>query len=182
MLGIYLLLISSLCSASDVVYKLTTQTALKADQTFADLIILPKLHPTTDFQVQFEFKVIKQNRQPNPNPWESFWIFWSYNKEDLNKKRTNYLAFKSNGLELGQAFDLVGQKFIWTDESFKIQTAVWYKVILSFNNNNLLLKINDQEFKIPKKLISQTYTNPGRIGLYAEDSEVEIKNFLQRLN
>lgn len=159
------------------VYRLRTETALKADQTHADLIILPRLHPTTDFVIQFDFKLIKQNRKLNPNPWESFWIFWSYNKESHKKKRTNYLAFKKNGLELGKASEWIAQNFIWTDESFKIETAVWYKVVLTFKNKNLQIEINNKEFKISNELISKTYTNPGRIGLYAEDSEVEIKNY-----
>lgn len=175
MLLLSLLLFTNLSFADG--FLLTTQTPLQAQQTFSDLKIFPRLHPTTNFVVQFEFKVLKQNRVTNPNPWESFWFFWSYNKEPNQKKRTNYLAFKTNGLELGRAYDEVGQTFIWTDEASKIEINRWYKVNLNFSNLQLTISLDDKNIAVPADLLLKTYQNPGRIGLYSEDSDVDIKNF-----
>lgn len=150
-----------------------------AQETYSDLIVLQRLHPTTNFQIHLEFKVLKQYRT-SANPWESFWIFWSYNKDSLNLKYTNYLIFKSNGLEIGKAYNEISQDFIYTDANVKIELEKWYPVDLYFVNDELTIQIDGKKILIEKNKIMQCYRLPGRIGLYAEDSRVLIKNF--RLN
>ena len=174
-MSLFVLLFSSYIAYSQPVL-LTTKQALTADQTFSDLKLLPRLHPTTNFTVDLEFKVIQQNRIKTPNPWESFWIFWSYNKDDGNLKRTNYLAFKTNGLEIGKAYNIISQDFIWTTNTDSIVLNKWHQVQLNFKDFGLTIIMDNKLISILPQLLKQTYLNPGRIGLYSEDANIEIRN------
>lgn len=173
--GILLFLCSSNSLANDIVLD-SKKTPKSAQETFSDLVILQRLHPTTNFQIHLEFKVLKQYRT-SANPWESFWIFWSYNKDSLNLKYTNYVIFKSNGLEIGKAYKEISQDFIYTDTNTTIELEKWHSVDLEFANDELSIQLDDKKIRIEKNKILQCYRLPGRIGLYTEDARVLIKNF-----
>lgn len=173
--GVLLFLLSPYSFADDIVLD-SKKIPKSAQETFSDLVVLQRLHPTTNFQIHLDFKVLKQYRI-SANPWESFWIFWSYNKDSLNLKYTNYLIFKPNGLEIGKAYKEISQDFIYTDTKTKIELEKWYTVDLEFVNDELIIQIDGKKIHIEKNKILQCYRLPGRIGLYTEDARVLIKNF-----
>lgn len=152
------------------------QTPQTISDTFSDLIIFPDLHPTTEFKVSLKFKVIQQYRK-NPKPWESFWLFWSYNKDANQNKFTNYIAFKTNGIEVGKAFNDVDQEFLYTDSQFPILINTWNQIVIESHLGNLKIQINQQNLRIQKNQLIGIYQYPGRIGFYVEDAKVLVKNF-----
>lgn len=170
-LGLYPL--SVLAQANDFI--LDSKIIPKSErETYSDLVILPKLHPTTNFKIKFKFKVLKQYRK-TPNPWESFWLFWSYNLGFDSNKKTNYLAFKTNGLEIGQAYGTIDQHFVWTANQPKIEINKLYEIELESIKNNLQIKINN-EVVAENITTEKLYLIPGRIGLYVEDGKVWVSS------
>src|SRR6185436_11829904 len=56
------------------------KTVTSADQTASSLLLTTQVF--TDFQLDFDAKLNKQTRTGSPpNPWESWWVMWSYNDE-----------------------------------------------------------------------------------------------------
>lgn len=145
-----------------------------SEKTHSDLKLLPQIHPSSNFKIELEFRIEKQHRTPTPNAWETFWLFWSYLSTGDGLKETNYVAFKTNGIEIGTAFDSHGQRFIWTAADPKIQINKWQKILFTKKNKSYFLQINDQN--IPIDSLSNLYHFPGRIGLYTEDAKVQIRN------
>ena len=158
-------------------YTLKTKTAVTADQTYSDLILLPDLNPSTNFHAHFEFNILKQHRKINPNPWESLWFFWSYQKQTGDNKNTNYLVFKTNGLELGKAFGITDQTFLWTTDIVHFEIGKSYIVDMDFTNDILQIRINNLLFT-PPAILKNTFLTGGNIGLYSEDADVQIKDYV----
>lgn len=153
------------------------KTLLEQTATYSDLHLFPNLHPTTNFTITFEFKTTKQYRK-NPNPWETFWIFWSYNLDGNNNKFTNYLAFKTNGVEIGKAYDHVAQDFLYTSAEPQFEINKWHKIEFESKDSVLRLKHNDTDWiTIPAEQIKNLYKTPGRLGLYAEDAQVVVRQY-----
>lgn len=151
-------------------------SVLKKNETHADLKLIDKLYSSENFKVEFEFKVTRQYRKP-ANPWETCWFFWSYNLDGNEKKLTNYIVFKSNEIEIGKAFDEVGQEFIFTKNTNYVDLTKWQKIKLIRIKKSLTLIWNKNQIQITENYLNQLYPYPGKIGLYTEDAKVEIKNF-----
>ncbi len=158
-------------------YELKTKAAASVNQTFSDIIVLPDVHPVTDFMLRFDFKVVKQNRIKKPKSWETFWLFWSFRKEDGDNKKTNYLAFKTNGLELGKSFAVTDQVFLWTSEAVKFEIGKWYHVEMALAKKQLSLKVNDLAITVVSDVLEKTFQTPGQIAFYTEDADVSLKNY-----
>ena len=158
-------------------FDLKTKAAESINQTYSDIQVLPERHPTTNFSVRFDFKVVKQNRLKKPQAWETFWLFWSYIKETGDSKKTNYLAFKTNGLELGKSFAITDQVFVWTSEAVKFEIGKWYHVELKLIKKQMSLKVNDIEIAVAADVLEKTFQTPGQIAFYTEDADVSLKNY-----
>ncbi len=126
--------------------------------------------------MHFDFVISKQNRTGTPNPWKSFWFFWSYQKQNGDNKNTNYLVFKTNGLELGKAFGITGQTFLWTTDIIHFEIGKPYSVDLKFVHDSLQIRINDLLF-IPPPVLQNTFLTAGSMGFYSEDADVNLKNY-----
>lgn len=150
---------------------------MDAVQTYSDLIVLPDLHPTYPFEIRLQFKVDRQYRGVSANPWESFWLFWSYNLDGAGRKKTNYIVFKTNGLEIGKASGITTQEFVWTDSQPKIVVGEWNDLLLSQGETQLEVKLNDRFVNLEGLELKKLYRHPGRIALYAEDAKVIVRKF-----
>lgn len=146
-----------------------------SEQTFSDILVLPKLHASRAFQVGFDFQVIRQYRRPQAHPWESLWLFWSYNLDGEGQKLTNYIVFKPNGLEIGKAYKEVSQDFIWTQSQPQICVGQWHRVLFAREGVNLLLWLDGVSVPFPHLKIDSLYQYPGRIAFYVEDSRVMLR-------
>ena len=151
-------------------------------QTFAALVVLKKLKikPLQDFAVRIEVSNERQLRTLAPNDWEVFWFFSNYRKSDKGTKEANYFILKPNsGVELGLAFDEVGQKFLKTESSPLLKLPARDELIFvkrgsnfrAYRNQMLILDYKDGETD------GQLYSHGGTFGLYSEDAQVRIHSF-----
>lgn len=161
--------------------KITLQprtVASETNQTHAALVLLQEKQQTKDFAVRLSYQNTKTLRSPASNPWEVLWVMFNYTGDPQNKK-TNYLILKPNGIELGKAWGLVDQEFLYTKDNPKIEIGKTYQLELIKKNNRVQAFVDDQlaldytETDPKKKL----FTGPGQIGLYTEDALVSISSF-----
>jgi hypothetical protein len=119
-----------------------------------------------DFELQVNATTLSQLRQPQPNPWETAWILWSYR----DNAHFYYLALKTNGWELGKEDPAYpgNQRFLATGNppAFPIGQAVHVRVRRRGNlveasaDGRLLARVDDTE---------RPY-RAGAVGLYTEDA------------
>lgn len=157
------------------------KAAVASSETHAALILLRDSvnRPVKDFEVRVVAQTVRQIRATAPNPWEVLWIFFNYNSAPVGKT-TNYFIFKPNGLELGRAFDEVGQYFLnfstpapavlsvgqtYTYRLVKVagQLSVWIDDVL-------VLEFSGADFP------DAIYDEAGSLGLYTEDAAVRIQS------
>ena len=74
-------------------------------KTHGALVLYQPESSSEHFQLSLEYSFVKQLRKKDPNPWESLWIMFNYQRgHRADTKDTLYLALKTNGVELGRAF------------------------------------------------------------------------------
>ncbi len=133
-----------------------------------------------DFRLTVVVTTEEQLRTPTPNGWEVFWIFFNYQPEENLEKTTNYFIYKPNGIELGRAFDSIGQYFLFTDSEPTLTIGESNEFVLEKVGGNLTVWIdgtqvlNYSSTTLPDAL----YDQPGSIGLYTEDARVVIESVL----
>lgn len=131
--------------------------------------------PVQDFTLRIEAVTEEQLRPENPNPWEVFWIFFNYIPDGENKM-TNYFILKTNGIELGRAFDELGQAFLFTADSPQLAVGASNTFVMEKTNGNVTVTIDGIEVihyestAFPDSL----YDHAGAVGLYTEDARVRI--------
>lgn len=166
--------------SGDIVFQ--PRTPKTAGQTFATLLLLKDTldRPLKNYAVKMEVTTVKQLRDATPNEWEVFWFFGNYKKARAKNKSANYFLVKPHtGVELGRAFDEVGQHFLKTEESGSIQigerhTFVFIKegpAAFLFQDGNQILKYHGG--RMPDAL----YDQAGAFGLYSEDALVRVHSF-----
>ncbi len=107
-----------------------------------------------------------------PNPWEVFWIFFNYTPTSAGKN-TNYFLLKPNGVELGKAFDGVGQTFLHTGPASASAIGASNRYDIEKIGNRITVSINGVKVT---DFTGALYDVPGSIGLYSEDARVRITN------
>lgn len=134
--------------------------------------------PVRDFTVSFEFTLASQHRQPRPNPWESLWLFFSYRRgEDLHSKETNYVAFKTNGIEVGRAYGELGQDFLYTRESPAVQVGQSVVVTVRRGEGRLRIWMDGALALDESEEGLGLYPHAGAVGIYSEDARIEVRRF-----
>jgi len=144
--------------------------------THAALVLMKNPITEKEFSLPIRYHNIKALRTPSANPWEVFWLFFNY-QALAGEKTTNYFIFKPNGVEIGKAWGKVNQEFLASAESPKLEMGKEYELILDRHENKVSAFINGNkvlEFSDREK--SKLYHQAGQIGLYSEDSEVEISS------
>lgn len=141
--------------------------------THSALLLSRETLPETGFELEVEFTLLTQLRTLAPNPWETFWLFFSYQAEKEGK-RTNYALVKTNGLEVGRAWAKLEQSFALTKEQ--------PRVIPGETNTLRLLVSRSGKVQVffQQKLVGELshdalFRQPGRIGLYVEDARVAVR-------
>jgi len=133
-------------------------------ETHAALVLYRDVLPR-DFIIDMRMVLNKQLRD-SPNPWESGWFLFNY----VDENNFYYIAFKTNGIELGRVID-GKQEFLLTKDNPKIIPKEIYKFKIIFDNENLELFIGSSRainFNVPRV--------SGKIALYSEDADVEFLN------
>lgn len=171
--------------SGDLIYQ--PQQALTSAQTFATLLLLKDSLdvPLKDYAVKIEVTTEKQLRSSTPNDWEVFWFFGNYIQNSASDKTANYFLLKPNtGVEIGRAFEEVGQHFLKTDESSEMKIGERATFIIVKEGKRFQVYKNGQEIidyqsgQMPDSL----YDQAGALGLYSEDSLVRVHSFAyQRL-
>jgi len=141
-------------------------------------------NPIKDFRTTIVYSTNAQLRAASPNSWEVFWLFFNFNFRDPNNissgELTNYFIFKTNGIELGRAFDddaaTEQQVFLYTASTPQIVISQTYTLTLEKRSQNLDVYINN--------ILIFSYTGsaspdvlydvPGMIALYTEDARVTV--------
>lgn len=151
----------------------------KGDNETLSTLLLAKdtvRYPLRNFEVSIKVATERQLRSPTPNDWEAFWLFFNYNPTGPGTKDTNYFVFKPSGLELGVAFEVIGQKFLQTIETPRMTIGKPYTIKLRKMNKAVSIYIDDllamnYEEKTGTGLL---YDRPGSIGIYSEDARVHV--------
>ncbi len=152
---------------------LEPQASTQLSETHASLT-LAKGITAKDFRVTVKVVTEKQLRTPTPQGFESFWLFFNYTIGADGKKETNYLAIKPVGIELGTAFDEIGQTFLFTGPP---------NTPISMTRTLVLTKVGKNVQATLDGVLVMNYTStatkpmydvPGSIGLYVEDSRARV--------
>lgn len=151
---------------------LTPKQSVASNETHAALVLSRDKYQTFTLELEFRAGPLRQN----PNPWETFWLFFNYQPMS-QEKDTNYLLVKPNGLEIGRATGLVDQQFLFTDDKPHAKNAYWHKIkvqrainILSISfDGKVIFKSEDPAW------LGGLRNEDGHLGLYTEDAQVEIK-------
>lgn len=154
--------------------------ASAASETHASLLLstLTENCPIQDFILDVHANTEQQLRQTDsPNAWEVFWIFFNY-RNTPSGKETNYFILKPNGIELGKAFEEIGQTFIYTHTSPTLNIGENYHYKIEKRGNELWIYINDEMVLNYKgnQTNDSIYLHPGSIGLYTEDARVRVSS------
>ncbi len=167
----------SFCGAEGI----TMQSAPVRDGSAHSVLLLAertRKAPLSDFELRAEFMLERQLRTQGPNPWEAFWVFFNYRPVGAHKE-TNYLLLKTNGVELGRAFDEKGQRFLKTESRPALALGRWYRLRIRRVGNGLRAEVDGKlaleysgSLKEPDRLLDA----PGRIGLYTEDARVRVRS------
>lgn len=149
---------------------LSPKAPTSPSETHSALTLANNLTPR-NFKLSITATVEQQLRQNSPpNPWETFWIFFNYNQTSGGKK-TNYFLLKPNGVELGTAYDTVGQTFLQTGPTNVKAIGVSNTYDIEKVGNHVTVHINGQKVS---DYIGSVHDVAGSIGLYSEDARVRV--------
>ncbi|MBN8539488.1 MAG: hypothetical protein J0L82_03800 [Deltaproteobacteria bacterium] len=157
----------------------------KHDQdTIAALVVSRFLPRQNDFRLRVRYLVERQLRRNEgtsesaPRPWEVFWLFWGYREgRSPALKETNYFILKSNGVELGRAFEETEQTFLATATTPKLALAHSHELVLTRISNRVSVDVDGisaLEFS-NSEWPQAFYEANGKIGLYVEDAGAVVQ-------
>lgn len=156
------------------------QAALGAN-TYAALLLSTRTQrcPLTDFTLTIHATTKHQLKEIDyRRPWEVFWVFFNYLPAPNSTKTTNYFINKPNGVELGRAYGDTDQKFLPPFGPPFLILNQEDEFVLDYRSGTLKIfvdgfeAVNYSNQTFPESL----YTNPGAIGLYTEDAQVNIRS------
>ncbi len=168
---------------------LTTYPKTVTSMTTTSSSLILSTQSFKDFQLDIDAKLNKQLRTGSlPNPWETWWIMWSYNDEaEGTLQQSNhhyYFILKTNGIEFGKKDNKVGdtvnekQIFIKTGNSPAVKVAVTNHVTILKKGFHFTIKIDGiTVIDMTDPLVNDPIRMAqGLIGLYEEDSSVSFDN------
>ncbi len=145
----------------------TTHAALARMRSSVD-------HPVRDFRLTFRAVTDAQLRRgARPNEWEALWLFFNYTGAP-DDKRTNYLAFKTNGVEIGRAWGSSTQRFLSTGEG--PGTPIGHEALIEVTKVGQRLTVTiDGALALRYDGVGDAlFDEPGAIGFYTEDARVRV--------
>lgn len=168
------------------VMSLSPKASTSPDLTHGGLVTTTKSFG--DIDLTLRMKTVKQLRTPTPNPWETAWVIWNYEREG----RFSYLALKTNGWEFGKSdntpLDPAGpactwpsyqnckypgaQRFIATASSPTYPAGSWNTVRVRQVGAQVELWANG--VLLTKFVDTENVLTSGKVGLYTEDAQVHF--------
>jgi hypothetical protein len=146
----------------------------KPGDTHGALALSQARLPADGYEIEVVYRLLHQLRSLNPNPWETFWLFFSYRSQNFGK-RTNYVVVKSNGIEVGKAWGMVDQSFSLTRDLPRLSENTWARLRVQVGRFGAARVFFNDELagELPG---NQLFFQSGQIGLYVEDSLVEVRS------
>lgn len=130
--------------------------------------------PAQDFLISVTSTTVSQSRTGSPpNAWERFWLFFNYTVP-IATKETNYVTVKTNGLELGKAYDSVGQTFLDTPATPTLAVGITSTWLLRKVGTSIWLNVSGG---VTYEYTGSIYNVSGKIGFYTEDAIVTVSDF-----
>lgn len=153
--------------------------ALPSNETHATLLLAKESlkHPLRNFEATVTFTNVAQLREGEPNDWEVFWLFFNYTLDAAGKKKTNYVTIKpKTGVEIGRAFDEVGQEFLLTDNKSTIQVGTTHTIKVTKKGPHVAIQLDGKPVAHYRSAANPKYIYDvrGAIGLYSEDAAVRV--------
>ncbi len=140
--------------------------------THAVLLLSNKVFPSSGYEIEVDFELLRQLRAFDPHPWETFWLFFQYRAGPAATKKTNYFLLKTNGVEAGRAWGRLDQSFVLTKETPRIAVGARTTLRVSVGKKRVTFFYNDALIgSLPRNSLFQ---QPGKLGLYAEDAVVRV--------
>jgi hypothetical protein len=131
--------------------------------------------PVKDFRLTFRAVAEQQLRRgARPNPWESLWLFFNYTGAPADK-RTNYIAFKTNRLEIGRAWGSTAQRFLVTEQGPPTPLGREITVSVTKVGQQLTVTVDGEVVvRYDGGAHGGLYDHPGSIGFYTEEARVRV--------
>jgi hypothetical protein len=148
--------------------------ATEPDVTHAVLLLSERVEraPLRDFRAKLRVTNVAQLRTPVPNDWEVFWLFFNYTVDSRGKKKCSYVAVKPSGIELGLAFDEIGQTFLATTSTGKRPIGATYDLEVVKEGKRLRVYV-DGVLGLDHT-DTRLYDVAGNVGLYNEDARTRV--------
>jgi hypothetical protein len=151
------------------VLMLSQKAAASPDETHSGLVVTRRIYAG---RVAFAGRVrtVRQLRTGSPpNPWECAWIVWNYRDE----AHFYYLALKPNGWELGKRDPdhPGGQRFL-ASGSRRFPLGAWHT--FAIGQHGATIEARADGVRLVTFADTERAYPDGRLGIYAEDAEVEV--------
>ena len=163
--------------------KLQPRRIASESGTHAALALWNEKIRDTNFQLRVRYHNVKALRTPQSNSWEVFWLFFNYQANakspdrESEGKQTNYFIFKPNGVEFGKAWGAEQQEFLATADQPQQEFGRDYELVLTRSPHSVSASINGKNvLQYEDRKSHALYAEPGQIGLYTEDSVVQINS------
>lgn len=140
--------------------------------THGALVLSRREFPAGGYEVEVDYLLSAQLRPTAPNPWETFWLFFSY-QPGVTGKTTNYAVVKPNGLEAGKAWGWIDQSFALTLEEPRLGPGTRARLrvkVLPWGGARIFF----QDRYVGEVPVEKLFHQAGRLGLYVEDARVQV--------
>ncbi len=152
--------------------------ATNPNETHAVLLLSNRLtqQPLRNFRATITVNTVSQLRSPMANAWECFWFLFNYTVDSNGKKKTNYITLKPNGVELGTAFDEIGQTFLATNSNFGLDLNQYRTFVIEKFEGKVSLKVDGITMLNFESVATDNliYNESGTVGLYSEDAKIKV--------
>ncbi len=151
------------------VLSLRPTAAQQPENTHSALFVTRKTH-SGDVDFKGRVRTVRQLRVGSPpNPWESAWLVWHYQ----GPHHFYYLAVKPNGWELGKADpEYVGQQRFLDSGETEFPIGAWHDFEIEQRGDTVTVRLNGTQ--ITKFRDRERPYFSGKVGIYAEDSEIQL--------
>ncbi|MDP3973136.1 MAG: hypothetical protein Q8P61_09550 [Candidatus Nanopelagicales bacterium] len=171
----------SVVSSPTSALRIQPATATGPESTHASLVVSRESYAPPCLRVGARLRTVNQLRQGSPpNPWEVGWLVWDYTDND----HFTYLALKPNGWELGKRDPAYpgGQRFLATGSHPVAEIGAWQEAVVKRRvrtaTTSTSVIVNGKS--VANFVDSERPYRSGAVGIYSEDSTVELDRIAAR--
>jgi 3-keto-disaccharide hydrolase len=166
---------TTILPSGNVVFYEKPKVSTSSEETHSVLTVSTK--KWQNVEIHINVKTILQTRQnAPPNSWESAWVTWRY----IDPYHHYYFIFKPNGIELGKKDNdrhADEQIFLYTANFPTLRLDTWSAWTIKMQGNHIQVYIDSHKVvDCFDNTMSNTLSQPGAIGLYAEDASAQFDN------